>query len=324
MTASLLEVKDLVTSFKTDYGSLKAVDQISFNIKEKQTVAIVGESGCGKSVTALSILRLIESPPGYIESGKVFYKGQDLQSLSREDMRKIRGNEISMIFQEPMTSLNPVFTIGNQMNEVFKIHQKLNTKEATEKSIEMLKLVNIPAPEKRIKEYPHQLSGGMRQRIMISMALACEPHLLIADEPTTALDVTIQAQILSLMVNLQKDMGMAILMITHDMGVVAELCDYVFVMYAGQIIEKAPVKDIFQDPKHPYTEGLLNSIPKLGQHQSKLSTIKGMVPSLNALPQGCRFKDRCPKAMPECGKVNPKPIKIANEREVSCLLYNKD
>ena len=324
MTASLLEVKDLVTSFKTDYGSLRAVDQVSFSVNEKQTVAIVGESGCGKSVTALSILRLIESPPGQIESGQVLYKNQDLLKLSAEEMRRVRGNDISMIFQEPMTSLNPVFTIGNQMNEVFKVHQKLNTQEATLKSIEMLKLVNIPAPEKRIREYPHQLSGGMRQRIMIGMALACQPQLLIADEPTTALDVTIQAQILSLMVSLQKDLGMAILMITHDMGVVAELCDYVVVMYAGQIIEKAPVKDIFEDPKHPYTQGLLNSIPKLGEHQSKLSTIKGVVPSLNALPKGCRFRERCPKAMPKCSEILPKPVAISSDREVSCLLHHKE
>ncbi|NRA43654.1 MAG: ABC transporter ATP-binding protein [Oligoflexales bacterium] len=324
MTASLLEVKNLVTSFKNDHGSLRAVDQVSFSIKEKQTVAIVGESGCGKSVTALSILRLIESPPGQIESGTVVYKEQDLLKLSPEAMRGIRGNEIGMIFQEPMTSLNPVFTIGNQMNEVFKVHQKLNTQDATAKSIEMLKLVNIPAPEKRMQEYPHQLSGGMRQRIMIGMALACQPHLLIADEPTTALDVTIQAQILSLMVSLQKELGMAILMITHDMGVVAELCDYVIVMYAGQIIEKAPVKDIFLDPKHPYTQGLLNSIPKLGEHQSRLSTIEGVVPNLSALPKGCRFRERCPKAMSKCAEVVPKPVAISSEREVSCLLYEKD
>lgn len=324
MTTSLLEVKELVTSFKTDYGDFRAVDQVSFSIEEKQTVAIVGESGCGKSVTALSILRLIESPPGYLESGQVLYKQQDLLKLSKDEMRQIRGNEISMIFQEPMTSLNPVFTIGNQMNEVFKVHQKLDSEQATEKSIEMLKLVNIPAPEKRINEYPHQLSGGMRQRIMIGMALACQPHLLIADEPTTALDVTIQAQILALMTKLQKDLGMAILMITHDLGVVAELCDYVLVMYAGQIVEKAPVKEIFEDPKHPYTQGLLNSIPKLGHRQGKLPTIEGVVPSLSALPQGCRFRERCPKAMAKCSQVLPKPIAISSNREVSCFLYDKD
>jgi peptide/nickel transport system ATP-binding protein len=318
---SLLQVKDLVTSFKTDRGIIRAVDGISFNIKKGQTVGLVGESGCGKSVTSLSILRLIQSPPGFVERGSINFDGKNILELDDAGMRSIRGNRISMIFQEPMTSLNPVFTIGDQIGEVFRIHQGMNKKQAREKSIDMLRLVKIPAPESRVDEYPHQLSGGMRQRVMIAMALACNPELLIADEPTTALDVTIQAQILDLMADLQKTLNMAILLITHDLGVVAEVCDYVMVMYAGKIAEQAPVKDLFKDPKHPYTKGLLNSIPKLGHKTEYLPTIEGQVPSLSKLPKGCRFQDRCPFVMDKCRVDEPVLIDVGHERKVACWLH---
>ncbi len=321
MSDSLLQVKDLVTSFKTDRGIIRAVDGISFNIKKGQTVGLVGESGCGKSVTSLSILRLIQSPPGFVERGSINFDGKNILELDDAGMRSIRGNRISMIFQEPMTSLNPVFTIGDQIGEVFRIHQGMNKKQAREKSIDMLRLVKIPAPESRVDEYPHQLSGGMRQRVMIAMALACNPELLIADEPTTALDVTIQAQILDLMADLQKTLNMAILLITHDLGVVAEVCDYVMVMYAGKIAEQAPVKDLFKDPKHPYTKGLLNSIPKLGHKTEYLPTIEGQVPSLSKLPKGCRFQDRCPFVMDKCRVDEPVLIDVGHERKVACWLH---
>lgn len=318
----LLQVKDLVTSFKTERGLIRAVDGISFNIKKGQTVGLVGESGCGKSVTSLSILRLIQTPPGSI-AGTISFDGQNILNLDEAGMRKVRGNRISMIFQEPMTSLNPVFTIGDQISEVFRIHQGMSRKEAREKSIEMLRLVKIPAPEKRVDEYPHQLSGGMRQRVMIAMALSCNPELLIADEPTTALDVTIQAQILDLMADLQKKLNMAILLITHDLGVVAEVCDYVIVMYAGKIAEQAPVKDIFREPKHPYTQGLLNSIPKLGHKTEYLPTIEGQVPSLFNLPRGCRFQDRCPFVMDKCRMDEPVLTDAGADRKVACWLHVK-
>ncbi len=318
---SLLQVKDLVTSFKTDRGIIRAVDGISFDIRKGQTVGLVGESGCGKSVTSLSILRLIQSPPGFVERGSINFDGKNILDLDDAGMRSIRGNRISMIFQEPMTSLNPVFTIGDQIGEVFRIHQGMNKKEARAKSIDMLRLVKIPAPESRVDEYPHQLSGGMRQRVMIAMALACNPELLIADEPTTALDVTIQAQILDLMADLQKTLNMAILLITHDLGVVAEVCDYVMVMYAGKIAEQAPVKDLFKDPKHPYTKGLLNSIPKLGHKTEYLPTIEGQVPSLSKLPKGCRFQDRCPFVMDKCRVDEPVLVEVGPERKVACWLH---
>jgi peptide/nickel transport system ATP-binding protein len=320
---SLLQVKDLVTSFKTDRGVIRAVDGITFDIKKGQTVGLVGESGCGKSVTSLSILRLIQSPPGFVERGSINFDGKNILEFDDAGMRSIRGNRISMIFQEPMTSLNPVFTIGDQIGEVFRIHQGMNKKQAREKSIEMLRLVKIPAPEKRVDEYPHQLSGGMRQRVMIAMALGCNPELLIADEPTTALDVTIQAQILDLMADLQKSLNMAILLITHDLGVVAEVCDYVLVMYAGKIAEQGPVKDIFKDPKHPYTKGLLTSIPKLGHKTEYLPTIEGQVPSLYNLPKGCRFQDRCPHVMDKCRVNEPELKDVGPERKVSCWLHTK-
>jgi oligopeptide/dipeptide ABC transporter ATP-binding protein len=290
---------------------LFAVDDISFSLKKGKTLGIVGESGCGKSVTSLSIMRLIASPPGKIESGEILFKGEDLLKHSEDRMRKIRGNEIGMIFQEPMTSLNPVFTCGYQIAESISLHQKsLTNKEIKQKAIEMLKLVGIPAPEKRFDEYPHQLSGGMRQRVMIAMALSCNPSLLIADEPTTALDVTIQAQILDLMRKLQKEFKSSMILITHDLGVVAEMCDEVAVMYAGKIIESGSVEDIFYRPRHHYTRGLLDSIPhfETGHRLEKLNTIPGMVPSLNNLPKGCRFQDRCKKKTDQCVAEEPKLV----------------
>jgi oligopeptide/dipeptide ABC transporter ATP-binding protein len=321
LSDTLLSVENLVTAFKTERGTIRAVDGISFTIGKGQTVGLVGESGCGKSVTSLSVLRLIQSPPGFIESGKINFDGKDILALSEAEMRKVRGNKISMIFQEPMTSLNPVFTIGDQISEVFKIHQGMNKQEAREKSIEMLKLVRIPAPEKRVDEYPHQLSGGMRQRVMIAMALACRPELLIADEPTTALDVTIQAQILDLMGKLQTELNMAILLITHDLGVVAEVCDYVIVMYAGKIAEQGPVEEIFREPKHPYTVGLMNSIPRLGHKTEYLPTIEGSVPSLANLPKGCRFQSRCPHVHDKCRVAEPALKDVGKEHKAACWLH---
>ncbi|MCX6104592.1 MAG: ABC transporter ATP-binding protein [Proteobacteria bacterium] len=321
MTDSLLRVEHLVTSFRTDRGLIRAVDDISFSINKGQTVGLVGESGCGKSVTSLSILRLIQSPPGRIEpSSKIIFGGEDIVKLSEPQMRRLRGNRISMIFQEPMTSLNPVFTIGDQIGEVFRIHRGASKKEARERSIEMLRLVRMAAPEQRVDEYPHQLSGGMRQRIMIAMALACRPELLIADEPTTALDVTIQAQILDLMANLQRELNMAILLITHDLGVVAEVCDYVIVMYAGRIAEQGSVEAIFRAPTHPYSVGLLNSIPRLGHKTEYLPTIEGTVPSLANLPKGCRFQDRCKHVHAKCREQEPPLRSVAPGHEAACWL----
>jgi oligopeptide/dipeptide ABC transporter ATP-binding protein len=320
VTQELLHVDNLITTFKTEHGAVRAVDQVSFKINKGQTVGLVGESGCGKSVTSLSILQLIQSPPGYIESGEIKFAGQNLLDLDDSGMRKIRGNRISMIFQEPMTSLNPVFTIGDQIGEVFRIHQNCSKSEARDKAVEMLRLVKIPAPEQRVHEYPHQLSGGMRQRVMIAMALACRPELLIADEPTTALDVTIQAQILDLMSQLQEELNMAILLITHDLGVVAEICDYVMVMYCGRIVEQAPVRELFENPQHPYTAGLLRSIPRLGQKVEKLPTIEGHVPSPANLPIGCRFQDRCEHVHDKCRKEEPSLKHVSDKHDVSCWL----
>ncbi len=318
----LLRVENLVTSFKTERGTVRAVDHISFSINKGQTVGLVGESGCGKSVTSLSLLRLVQSPPGFIEpSSQIFFGDQDLLRLDEAGMRKLRGNRISMIFQEPMTSLNPVFTIGNQIAEVFRIHRNASKKEAREQAIAMLRLVKIPAPEQRVDEYPHQLSGGMRQRVMIAMALACRPELLIADEPTTALDVTIQAQILDLMAQLQAELNMAILLITHDLGVVAEVCNYVIVMYAGRIAEEGPVREIFTHPKHPYTLGLLRSIPRLGHKTEYLPTIEGSVPSLANLPVGCRFQDRCPSVMAICRQREPELSVVGEQHKAACWLH---
>jgi oligopeptide/dipeptide ABC transporter ATP-binding protein len=310
---TILEVKNLRTSFRVEDNRFFAVDDISFSLSKGKTLGIVGESGCGKSVTSLSIMRLIASPPGNIDSGEIIFKGEDLLKLSEDRMRQIRGNEIGMIFQEPMTSLNPVFTCGYQIAESITLHQKtLTNSQIKEKAIEMLKIVGIPAPEKRYDEYPHQLSGGMRQRVMIAMALSCSPSLLIADEPTTALDVTIQAQILDLMRKLQKELKSSMILITHDLGVVAEMCDEVAVMYAGKIIEIGSVEDIFYRPQHHYTRGLLDSIPhfETGQRLNKLNTIPGMVPSLNNLPKGCRFQDRCKKKSDKC--IIEEPILLSN------------
>ena len=286
---------------------MRAIDGVSFEIGEGKTLGLVGESGCGKSVTSLSIMRLIPSPPGKIVGGEIFYRGRDLLRLNNEEMRRIRGNEISMIFQEPMTSLNPVFTVGNQIGEAIKLHQGLGKRETRQKTIDMLRLVKIADPESRVDSYPHQLSGGMRQRVMIAMALSCNPSLLIADEPTTALDVTIQAQILELIKELQQKIGgMALLLITHDLGVVSEQADNVAIMYAGKIVERSSTRAIFNHPFHPYTVGLLNSLPGIGGLKKKrLDAIPGMVPSPLNLPSGCRFRDRCPRAQELCAQTEP-------------------
>lgn len=320
MSDILLEVQNLKTRFQTDDGSFYAVDDVSFNVKKGQTLGIVGESGCGKSVTSLSVMRLIQKP-GTIESGKVLFKGQNLLEKTDEQMRSIRGNEMAMIFQEPMTSLNPVFTIGDQIEEAVLLHQKnLTKKQARERAIDMLRIVGIPAPEKRFFEFPHQLSGGMRQRVMIAMAISCNPELLIADEPTTALDVTIQAQILDLMRKLQKEFNAGMILITHDLGVVAEMCQDVAVMYAGRIVEFGTAEDIFYRPKHPYTRGLLDSIPhfETGHKLERLKTVKGMVPSLYNLPKGCRFADRCPYAQDDCRAIYPTLENLRGVHKVAC------
>ena len=307
----ILEVKNLCTSFFTEAGEVKAIDDVSFSVYKGKTLGIVGESGCGKSVTSLSIMRLIPQPPGKIVSGQILYRGQDLTQLSPAEMRAIRGNEISMIFQEPMTSLNPVFTIGDQVCEAISLHQDLSRKEVRNKAVEMLKLVGISSPESRLEEYPHQLSGEMRQRVMIAMALSCNPQVLIADEPTTALDVTIQAQILDLLRDLQQKVGMGLILITHDLGVVAEVADEVVVMYAGRVVEQGSVKEIFASPQMPYTRGLLNSIPTLSQDptgkvkKSRLEAIPGIVPNLLHLPRGCRFQERCSYVMEQCRQEEP-------------------
>ena len=303
---SLLEVKDLVVEFKTDKGVARALNGVSFSIDQGETVGLVGESGSGKSVTALSVLGLVPSPPGKIVSGSIHLDGINLVGMDESDYRKIRGSEASMIFQEPMTALNPVFKIETQMIDVLCQHQDVSRAEAKKRSIEMLRRVRIPSPEKRINEYPHQLSGGMRQRVMIAMALSCNPKLLLADEPTTALDVTTQAQVLDEINQLKSDFNMAMLLITHDMGVVAETCDRVIVMYCGQIIEAGTVEEIFAKPKHPYTRGLLDSIPTIREKKlEKLPTIEGVVPDLTNLPKGCRFADRCERSNEKCEKEIP-------------------
>jgi len=304
----LLEVENLQTHFRTPDGINRAVDGLSFHVNAGETVAIVGESGCGKSVTSMSILRLIPEPPGKI-AGSIRFNGRDLLKLSDNEMRAIRGNEISMIFQEPMTSLNPVLTVGRQIGETLRLHQGLSKQQAEARSIEMLRLVGIPAPERRVREYPHQLSGGMRQRVMIAMALACNPKLLIADEPTTALDVTIQAQILDLMRDLKHRVGAAIVLITHDLGVVAEVAERVVVMYAGRKVEEAAVGKLFRNPRHPYTQGLLGSVPKLGSsligEETRLAEIPGLVPSLKTKIDGCVFASRCPLVTDLCRSIAP-------------------
>jgi len=312
----LLEIKNLKTYFYTEQGIVRAVDNISLKLREKEILGIVGESGCGKSVTALSIMRLITDPPGKIVSGQISLAERgDLTKLTEKEMRKIRGNEISMIFQEPMTSLNPVFRIGNQMSEAIKLHQKASKREVSDRAVEMLKLVGIPSPEKVVKDYPHQLSGGMRQRVMIAMALSCDPRLMLADEPTTALDVTIQAQIIDLMNKLIEEVGTSIILITHNLGVIAEMAQYVAVMYAGVIVETADVRTLFAQPLHPYTIGLLTSIPRAdwaAGKKKRLNTIAGIVPSLLDLPVGCKFSDRCPYVHQLCKKCQP-PLSSPNK-----------
>ncbi len=324
----ILDIRNLKTFFYTYDGVAKAVDGISYRLSRGEPLGIVGESGCGKSVSALSILRLIPDPPGRIVEGQIFFKGTNLLELPYERMREIRGNHISMIFQEPMTSLNPVFTVGNQIAEAFRLHQGLKRQEALEKSIDMLKLVNIPSPEKCVGQYPHELSGGMRQRAMIAMALACNPEILIADEPTTALDVTIQAQIIDLMLQLKEELGMAIILITHDLGIIAETVKRVIVMYAGKIVEEAPTRTIFKTPLHPYSQGLLQSMPRLGDKirlgRVRLEEIPGVVPSLYELPAGCRFSTRCSHAMEICRKEEPDLEEIDERHFCRCWLTHKE
>lgn len=317
----LLEVKNLQTQFKVKGGLVNAVNGVDFEVDKGEILAIVGESGSGKSVTSLSILGLIPNPPGKIIGGEILFKGENLLNKSKREMQDIRGNEISMIFQEPMTSLNPVLTIGRQLTETIIRHRKLKKAEATAEAVKMLKLVGIPSPEKRINDYPHQLSGGMRQRVMIAMSLSCNPELLIADEPTTALDVTIQAQILDLIVNLKDKLNTAILLITHDLGVVAETADKVVVMYCGKIVEKATSLELFEKPLHPYTEGLLLSIPKVDEKVDQLFMIPGMVPNPLNMPKGCSFSDRCSKCMDICKQKEPELVEVEG-RKVRCFLYS--
>ena len=318
---ALVEVKNLKTYFYTEEGVVKAVDGVDFEIYPGETLGVVGESGCGKSVTSLSIMRLVESPPGRIEAGEINFGGRDLTKIPEKEMRKIRGNDISMIFQEPMTSLNPVYTVGDQIMEAIILHKKVDKKEARRQAIDMLQKVGIPLPEQRVDEYPHQLSGGMRQRVMIAMALSCDPQLLIADEPTTALDVTIQAQILELMNSLKESYGMAIMMITHDLGVIAEVSDRVAVMYAGKVVEYTDVDTLFDDPKHPYTWGLMNSIPKLDKDVDRLEAIPGSVPSPLNFPEGCKFNTRCPLAEGKCFEEEPPLEDTDGEHMVRCWRY---
>ncbi|MFO7707438.1 MAG: ABC transporter ATP-binding protein [Desulfobacterales bacterium] len=321
--APLLEIKNLRTYFSVRGYTAKAVDDVSLSILPGRTLGLVGESGCGKSVTAHSIMRLIPSPPGRIAGGEILFEGRDLVKASEAQMRRIRGNRISMIFQEPMTSLNPTYPVGDQVGEVIRLHEKLSRSAARERSIAMFKLVGISAPEKRIDEYPHQMSGGMRQRVMIAMALACSPQLMIADEPTTALDVTIQAQILDLMNKLKEETGAAILFITHDLGVIAEMSQHVAVMYAGRMMEYADARTLYRSPQNPYTVGLLGSIPVLGRDSvgGRLQTIPGVVPSLLQLPEGCLFSDRCPEAFDDCRRVVPAMVPAGENHWVRCLKY---
>lgn len=323
MAETLLEVKNLVTTFRTAEGSLQAVRDVSFHVDKGETLCIVGESGCGKSITSLSVMRLLPSN-GSIENGEILLNGESLQKHSPEQMRRIRGNKMSMIFQEPMTALNPVLTIGYQLREPLLLHHKLSKKEASKQSIELLRQVGIPNPDKRLNQYPHELSGGMRQRVMIAMALACHPSLLIADEPTTALDVTIQAQILDLIKDLKDKLDMGVLMITHDMGVVAEVADRVMVMYAGKKIEEGPVREIFENPQHPYTIGLLNSVPNVDDPEFELEPIPGNMPGLNEEISGCRFHPRCKYAMDKCKTDVPPEFRAGKGHYASCWLADKE
>jgi oligopeptide/dipeptide ABC transporter ATP-binding protein len=319
--APLLHVQDLRTWFDTPSGVARAVDGVSFALARGKTLAIVGESGCGKSVTALSILQLVPEPSGYIQSGRILFRGVDLLELEPEFVRQLRGGEIGMIFQEPMTSLNPVFTAGFQVVEALEVHQHAVGRRARERAVELLERVGLEQPQQVYHQYPHELSGGMRQRVMIAIALACEPDLLIADEPTTALDVTIQAQILSLIARLQAELGMAVLLITHDLGIVAEMADGVAVMYAGQIVETAPTGELFRQPLHPYTRGLFASLPVRSRRGRELVTLDGTVPEATSWPRGCRFEPRCPQRMPQCAEVQPRLVAAGPGHGVACHLY---
>lgn len=324
----VLEVKNLKTHFNTDKGVVKAVDGVTFDLMEGKTLGVVGESGCGKSITAMSVMRLIDRNGGIVD-GTIMYNGQDLAKIKMDEMRKIRGNDISIIFQEPMTSLNPVFRIGDQIVEAIKLHQDLSREEAHDKAVSMLKLVGIPRAERVVYDYPHQLSGGMRQRAMIAMALACDPKILIADEPTTALDVTIQAQILALMNDLKVRTNTAIMLITHDLGVVAQMADDVIVMYSGKVVESAEVKELYGNPKHPYTQGLLDSIPDVKSEKKRLNSIEGVVPNPMELPKGCYFAPRCKFAMDKCWEQEPGVYFIDKEingenHKVKCFLYEEN
>ncbi|MGG4441337.1 ABC transporter ATP-binding protein [Brevibacillus fortis] len=324
MERNILEIKNLTTCFFTDDGTVKATDRVSINVGKGQTVCLVGESGSGKSVTSLAVMRLIDYAGGFIQSGNVMFHGQDLAAKELDEMMHIRGNKIAMIFQDPMSALNPVFTVGDQIAESLMLHQNMSQQDAFKKAIEMLRMVGIPAPEVRVKQYPHEMSGGMCQRVVIAMALACNPEMLIADEPTTALDVTVQAQILDLLRRLQKELGMSILLITHDMGVAAEMADRIAVMYAGTIVEEGTVERIFDEPRHPYTIGLLQSIPGFeGERGSELYTIQGTIPSITQLPTGCRFHPRCPHSIDKCRKEEPILREVVTGQQVACWL-NED
>ena len=319
----ILSVKDLELYFKSDYGTTQILNKVSFDIHAGETLGIVGESGCGKSMTAMSIMRLLKSPPAF-NRGEIMFGGEDLLKNSVGRMRQIRGNKISMIFQDPMTSLNPVLTVGFQLSEVFRLHQGMSKKQAQEASIEALRMVHVALPEKRVKDYPYQMSGGMRQRVMIAMALACKPKLLIADEPTTALDVTIQAQVLDLMRGLNRDIGTAIMFITHDLGVVSEMCERAVVLYCGEVMEEGLTEDILTHPLHPYTEGLLKALPQTGDRKEKLFVIPGMVPPAGKFPSGCVFAPRCPYATEACRASKPALQTTSDGRKVRCIRYEKE
>lgn len=317
----LLELKNVTTSFDTDDGKVTAIQDISFDLYKGESLGILGESGCGKSVTSLSIMRLLPQDVGYVENGEIYFQGENLLNIKESKMRSYRGNKISMIFQEPMTSLNPVFRVKKQLIEVYTTHQDVGSEEAYDKALNILDIVGIPDPISVIEKYPYELSGGMRQRVMIAMALACQPALLIADEPTTALDVTIQAQILKLMNELKQEINSSIMLITHDLGVIAQMVERVLVFYAGQIVERAQINDLYENPKHPYTKGLIKSIPRIGKKRQRLDTIQGMVPSPFEFPQGCRFNPRCEHAMDICKEKEPPEVNVGDRHSAKCWLH---